>query len=103
MSIRPVDLQVVVHRTAEIGRVNENNPRQEANSQAFSDVVKKEIDLKDDQVKDLDKSEQEKITKDGKGNSGHGGRRGGKKKNEADDGEEMKDAPKQMGMFDVSV
>jgi len=102
MSIRPVDLQVVVQRTAEVGRAGENNPRQDANSQAFSDVVKKEIDLKDKQVADLNKSEHEKISKDGKGNSGHGGRRG-KKKNDEADSEDAKEAPKQMGMFDVSV
>lgn len=101
MSIRPVDLQVVVQRTAEVGRVNESNPRQDANTQAFSDVVKKEIDLNDKQVLDLNKSEQDKITKDGKGNSGNSGQ--GKKKKQKENDDQTKDAPRQMGMFDVSV
>ncbi|MCL2874105.1 MAG: hypothetical protein FWE29_04150 [Defluviitaleaceae bacterium] len=102
MSIRPIDLQVTIQRSVEVGRIGENNVRQDANAQAFPDIVKKEIDLDDRQIKDLDKSEQDKITRDKKGNSG--GYSGQKRnKNKQDEDEDAKDAPKQRGMFDVSV
>jgi len=103
MSIRPIDLQVTMHRSTEVGRIGDNNVRQDGAAQAFPDIVKKEIDLDDRQVKDLDKSEQEKITKDNKGGgSGYHGRRRNKNAQDDDD-EDAKNAPKQKGMFDVSV
>jgi hypothetical protein len=103
MSIRPVDLQILIPRTAEINRANEHNARQDLNGQSFSDTIKREANLDDSQVHDVNKSEQDKISKDGKNGGGQGSQRENEKGEDEDKKDGIKEAPKEMGMFDISI
>lgn len=104
MSIRPVDLQVLVQKSGEIHRMNDNNQRQDLNTQAFADVMKKEVKLDDQQVRNLNKSEQEKINKDGKGNASYDKQEKEKEDEKKEKGKDaLKEAPRHTGMFDMSI
>ncbi len=69
MSIRPIDMQVIVHRSSEVSRTA-NEVRPEV-AQQFADQFKKEVVHNDQHVVQLNKSEQNNVNKDGKGNASY--------------------------------
>lgn len=62
MSIRPIDLQVLIPRTEDIGRTQQNQQeKNQANSQKFMLQFQQQVDTRQTQVQTSQKSEQEKI------------------------------------------
>ncbi len=103
MSIRPIDLQVMVHRSAETSKLNHNSERSEVNYQQFADKFKQETVQKDRQVNELNKSEQNTVDKDGRGNSGGSSKKQDKKPPKKTEQTQQKKPEQGMSMFDISV
>jgi len=66
MSIRPVDLQVLLPRSAEVSRIaNNENGRPEAQQQQFAQALQKQAAHEQRQVVQAAKSDKQPIDKDG--------------------------------------
>ncbi len=101
MSIRPIDLQVMVQKSSEVSKVINGNERHDANAQVFADVMKKETIHSEQHVTQSHKSEQDAINKDGKGNNAY--KKQGEKKGKQEP--QAKDAKKagSDSMFDITI
>ncbi len=99
MSIRPVDLQVMIPRTAELNRVQTNEGRPEA-VQHFAQQFQKEVVHSQSSVVSANNSEE--VSKDGRGNGA--GKRDQKPKSKQDERPKTgPDAPEGGSMIDISV
>ena len=106
MSMRPIDFQGGVSRSAELHKINTNeNNRPDVLQQAFAKEVDKQAQREASQVVQTNKSEFNTINADGRGNNS----RGQQKKNE-----KQKDKPKKKqdgikynknstSMYDISI
>jgi hypothetical protein len=95
-------MALTVQRTPEIKSNTANEgTRAELVMQQSADTIKKDVQMQDQSVMQTNKTEQNNVDRDGRGNSGYGGRQGkGKKKQES----EARGAQlKYSGRLDVSV
>jgi hypothetical protein len=102
MSIRPVDLQILMQRAVEINKTEQGEGRRpEVAHQQFSQIIQKQTEEESHQVLRTNKSEHEPIDKDGKGGNQYERRKKGKGKGDGKgDGKEKGTG---TGMFDISV
>jgi len=107
MSMRPIDFQVGVSRSAELHKINTNeNNRPDVLQQAFAKEVDKQAQLDSTKVIQTNKSEFNRINGEGRGNKGQNQSRK-KNDNEKEKGEKKKDAVKynknSTSMYDISI
>ncbi|MDR1689605.1 MAG: hypothetical protein LBS21_13495 [Clostridiales bacterium] len=103
MAIRPVDLQLLVHKTVDTNRTEQGEARRpEVAHQQFSQVMQKHAEAETHQVIQSNKAEQADIEKDGSGQNKYERR---KKSGKSSGEKPAKSAAKQEGisMFDVTV
>lgn len=101
MSIRPVDLQVLIHKSSEVHRVQApDSHRPEVAQQQFAQQMQKELELADQQVVQSHKSEGNNVDKDGKGNSSE---YKGKKKRDKRGKTEEKDNKQSLSLLDLKI
>jgi len=78
MSIRPVDMQVLLPRSSEVNRItNNDNKGSEAQQQQFAQMLTKQAEHEQQQIISAFRSENPTVDKDG---SNKNGREGNKKK-----------------------
>lgn len=66
MSIRPVDLQVILPKSPEISQIHNNiNNRPENQQQVFAQHLQKQVEHNQQQVLQTNKSEKQNVDKDG--------------------------------------
>jgi len=104
MSIRPVDLQVMLPRSAEVNRINNNeNNRPEAQQQQFAQMLQKKTEQDQQQVVSTFKADKNAVDKDGSNKNG----RDGSKKQQKKDGEDVRAQVNAVyenkGILDISV
>ena len=92
MAIRPIDVQIMVHRASEVGRLNNNDP-QAAKAQAgqFAQEFKKEVQNIGQQVNNPNSAEKAEVDKDGRQGAAYSDKRDSKKGSQ-DSEKESKDA-----------
>jgi len=101
MSIRPIDMQILIQRAAEVNRADQGEGRRpEVLQQQFSQIIQKQTEEEDHQVLKTNKAEQEAVDKDGKGGNLYERRKKDKGKT---DEKEKQGKSKGSGMFDISV
>jgi len=102
MAIRPVDLQLLVHKTTEANRMEQGEGRRpEFAHQQFSQIIEKKTEEEMHQVMQSMKAEQEAVDKDGSNKN-----KQEKNKKNKRGANEKADRPKQRSggsMFDISV
>ncbi len=101
MSIRPIDMQVMVQKSAEVSRLNHNESnRPEIAQQQFLDKLHKELTQKDQQVTETNKSEHQNVDKDGRGPGAHH-----QKSKKEQEKQSQKETQKEnsTSMFDVRI
>ncbi len=99
MSIRPIDLQLMVHKTQETTAAHNETNRHQVNQQQFAEKFVKEVEHNNHQVANTHKSEQQNVDKDGKGSNFY-------EKKDQKTAKQKKGGKKPDGdrsMFDVSV
>ncbi len=102
MSIRPVDLQILVQRSAETSQAHHDPSRAQAAQHHFAEHFKKGVDLKEQHVNETNKSEEQAINRDGRNKNSGGSSQ--KRSNEKNEIKEKKPAAKNSDSFyDFSV
>lgn len=100
MAIQPIDMQVMIHKTTEVNKTN--NEFQKTNEQQlmFADQMQKQVEHNTQHVVNTNKSEEETI-EDGKGGNKGQYKKGRKRKEEKK--ENLKKNNGSSSMFDVSI
>jgi len=101
MALRAVDMAMPVQRATEMTQNQRGESRPEVQHQQFAARLSKEANQQETTVQMSPQSEDARLQKDGRGNSGGYAGGKGKKKQE----EEKQEKPKQSGgsMFDMSI
>lgn len=98
MSIKPVDMQVILPKSTDVIKTNNNlSNRSDYQSQIFSEILQKKNDDKNNQINRLEKSESKKVNRD---------KEKYKKGKEEDERKEKKKGYKNKGstsMYDISI
>ncbi len=102
MSIRPVDLQVLVQKSSEVNRVSNGSERHDASAQAFANVIKKEVSQQEQQVVHSHKTDKDPVDKDGKGGNAYSKKSRDKREEKKDESKQDKQY-KETSMFDMKV
>ncbi len=90
MSIRPVDMQVILPHVTDVGKVQAVQNDQAATSQQlFAEKLQREAQMKQEQVQESKRAEFGKVTRDKEKEQQQ---KGGKKKQQMSPGKEDKDA-----------
>jgi len=101
MSIQPIDMQVMIHKSTEVNKTNNDVQKNNEQQQLFSSELDKTIQKEQQQVLNTNKSE-EQIIEYGKG--GNKGEYRGRKKNKNKQQEPEKSKKnKSSSIFDVSI
>ena len=101
MSIRPVDLQVLIPRSAEINRADQSEARRpDTLHQMFSETLQKKVEHDLNQVLNTNKTEQDGVDKDGSNKNKHERNRKNNKK-PAEDNKIRK--AMSTSMIDISI
>ena len=90
MAIRPIDVQIMVHRASEVSRHNTDPQAAKAQASQFAQEFKKEVQNQSQQVNNPNSAEKAEVDKDGRGNADHSGKRDSKKNKDQD--KDLKDA-----------
>lgn len=99
MSIRPIDLSVLVPKTAEVSKVEHTESRRpEVEGQQFAETMMKQSEHSGQHVIQSNKTEQESVNKDGSNKNQYERKNKKKKKNDQE-----KTKSNTTSMFDVSV
>ena len=73
MSLRPIDMQMPVQRSADVVQASNNaSHRPEYLHQQFAERMQRETEHNEKHVRESNKSEEEAINRDGRGHSGRG-------------------------------
>lgn len=89
MNITPIEMQIVVPKSTEVGKVQHQQDHESALQQDLTaQQMKQAAQHKMSQVQNSEKSEGQKIRRDGKNNSGGQGRRQGKQRDHEQEEEE---------------
>ncbi len=101
MSIRPVDMQVIVPKTSEIAHLRQiEEAKHGLNQHQFADQMEKGVQRETQTVIQTHKTEKEMINKDGRNNSGSNSKKKDAKKNKDDKKKETKIG---SGLFDIKI
>lgn len=102
MSIRPVDMQIMMPRSVEVQKTNQNETmRPQAQHQQFAQQVQKNVEIERQTVMQSNKAE---VDKDGKGNSGQNARQRRQRGSEKDArAKENAARTEKTSMLDISV
>ena len=103
MGIRPVDLQVMVTRAAELNRVTNNDgSRAETQNNQFAQSLQKMLEEESKQVVTSNQAEKANVDKDGRG---QGGGKDGKGKRRQGQGQEEggKGGEQNRGLLDIKI
>lgn len=71
MDIRPVDVQMFINKSSQINRAEDNNQKNMDQNLMFSEHLKKNVETENRRTIESNKSEEENINKDGKGNGSY--------------------------------
>ena len=103
MGVRPVDMQVMVQRAAQLNRVTNNDgSRAEIQNNQFANEFAKAAEQGQRQVNQAEQPEGAEFNKDGKGSGAQGGSKGKKKDEEKDKPKKNIPGPSQ-GMLDIKI
>lgn len=103
MSIRPIDLQVLIPRTEEIGRKQQGQQdKNQAESQKFMLQFQEQAKNRQSQVQTSQKSEQEKINQEKKEKSNQGKKQGKNNKKNLGQKDELAD-PVRGTLIDIKT
>ena len=81
MSLRPIDMQMPVQRSADVIQASNNAAhRPEYLQQHFAERLQREVEHNEKHVRKSNKSEEDTIKREGRGNSKHGSERDNKEK-----------------------
>ena len=84
MSLRPIDMQMPVQRSADVVQASNNAAhRPEYLQQQFAERLQREADHNDKHVRQSNKSEEETINREGRGGSRRGAKKDEKDKKKA--------------------
>ena len=102
MGIRPVDLQVMVQRAAEVNRATNNDgSRAETQNNQFAQSFQKVVEQEGKQVVNANQAEKANVDKDGRGQGrdkdGKGRKRPGQSNKENEKGEQNR------GLLDIKI
>lgn len=107
MSIRPVDLQVMLPRSTEVGKIQNNiNNRPENQQQLFAQHLQRQVEHDQQHVIQTNKSEKQTVDKDGSNKNKQQARK--KNTNDAKQDDQKNDKPKNSpyenkGMLDITI
>lgn len=101
MDIRPVDVQMFINKSSQVNRNEDNNQRNMDQNLMFSEQLKKNVETDNKRTIESNKSEEQNINKDGKGNGSY-------YKNNKKDKEKDKDSKKNnkndgLSFLDISI
>jgi len=105
MSLRPVDMQVMIHRAPEVNRVTNNDgSRAETQNQQFAQSMQKVVEQEGTSVVNANQAEKSDVDKDG-GKERKGGRGRGRRGGARDEKDDSKGDGKNQGrsMLDIRV
>nr|WP_317358274.1 hypothetical protein [uncultured Tyzzerella sp.] len=71
MDIRPVDVQMFINKSSQLNRAEDFDQKNMDQNLMFSEHLKKNIETENRKTIETNKSEEQNINKDGKGNNGH--------------------------------
>ena len=71
MDIRPVDVQMFINKSSQLNRGEDFDQKNMDQNLMFSEHLKKNIETENRKTIETNKSEEQNINKDGKGNSSH--------------------------------
>ena len=92
MAIRPIDVQIMVHKASEVSRLNNNNPQtNQAQASQFAQDFKKEVENSGQQVNNPNSAEKAEVDKDGRQGAEYSNKRDSKKKDSKDSDKDTKD------------
>jgi len=101
MSIRPVDLQVMLHRASEVNRVTNNDgSRAENQNSQFAQSFQKVVEQEGKQVVNAGQAEHADVDKDGRG-KGNGSNSRPKSKERRPGQKDDKKTQQRQGMLDI--
>ncbi|MCL2854254.1 MAG: hypothetical protein FWE21_01385 [Defluviitaleaceae bacterium] len=103
MSIRPVDMQVMIQRMPEVNRLTNNDgSRAETQNNQFAQQFAKVADERQKTVGETDEAQKQELDKDGRG---RGGSTGGQNDDKEADGQDDKNNPPKpgRGMLDIMI
>jgi hypothetical protein len=96
MAIRPIDVQIMVHRASEISKFNNADPHAaQARAGQFAQEFKKEVESQSQQVNNPNSTEKSEVDKDGRRGSAY--QRQKKEEKKDGQGEPTKDKVSQDG------
>lgn len=103
MSIKPVDFQVSIPRSSEVAKVGQLTGRGDEAQQVFSQELQKQVKQENNQIINTQKTEYNKIDKDGKNKD-----RNSQKKQKKDSGDKKKETGKKpqgssTSLYDISI
>ena len=79
MSIRPIDVQIMVHKASEVSKFNNADSQTAAAKQGqFAQEFKKEVETQGQQVTNPHSAEKAQVDKDGRGGASYSNKRGSK-------------------------
>lgn len=102
MAIQPIDMQVMIHKSTEVNKTNNELQRNNEQQQMFAEEFSKNLYKEQQQVTNTNKSEQQTIEYGKNGNKGQYNKRNKRKKDENKDKEKDKNK-NSSSMFDVSI
>lgn len=107
MSIRPIDVQIMIHKASEVSRFNSNSSdAQAAKAGQFAQDFKKEVENQGQQVKNSHAADKAEVNKDGRSGSGYSKKRDKKDGSKDEDKDTKSDKPmfkNEQGRFSVKV
>ena len=84
MSLRPIDMHIAVQRSADVIQASNNAARRpEILHQQFAARIQREVEHNDKHVRQSNKSEEEAINREGRGDSRRGSKKDDKDKKKA--------------------
>lgn len=104
MSIRPVDMQVILPKSLEVVKADNNlSYRSDAQQQEFSELFQKKTQEVSKQVLHIDKSENNTIDRDREKNNKNNKKKKKKKKNVSLISEEKEENKNSTSMYDITI
>lgn len=103
MDIRPVDVQMFINKSSQINRNEDNNQKNMDQNLLFSQHLKKNIETENKRTIESNKSEQQGINKDGKGNSGSYKKSEKQKKEEDKKNKNNNSNKEKLSFLDISI
>ena len=103
MDIRPVDVQMFINKSSQINRNEDNNQKNLDQNLMFSEHLKKNVETDNKRTIESNKSEEQNINKDGKGNGSHYKNNKNKKDKEVDNKHKNKSKNNELSFLDISI